>query len=70
MFRKDFKWRVVKVDCFILDYLFLGGEEVDYVFCFNRNVRIYDCKLLFREWLEEEEELVLSWNVFEINVIG
>lgn len=68
--RKDSKWRVAKVDCLTPDYLLLGGEEVDHVSCFNRNVRIHDCKPSSREWLEEEEELVLSWNVLEINVTG
>lgn len=68
--RKDSKWRVAKVDSLTPDYLLLGGEEVSHVSCFNRNVRIHDCKPSSREWLEEEEELVLSWNVLEINVTG
>ena len=68
--RRDSKWRVAKVDCLTPDYLLLGGEEVDHVSSFNRNVRIHDCKPSSREWLEEEEELVLSWNVLEINVTG
>ena len=68
--RKDSKWRLAKVDCLTPDYLFLGGEEVEHVSSFNRNVRIHDCKPSSREWLEEEEELVLSWNILEINVTG
>lgn len=68
--RKDSKWRLAKVDCLTPDYLLLGGEEVDHVSSFNRNVRIHDCKPSSREWLEEEEELVLSWNILEINVTG
>ena len=68
--RKDSKWRVAKVDSLTPDYLLLGGEEVDHVSSFNRNVRIHDCKPSSREWLEEEEELVLSWNVLEINGAG
>lgn len=68
--RRDSKWRVAKVDCLTPDYLLLGGDEVDHVSSFNRNVRIHDCKPSSREWLEEEEELVLSWNILEINVTG
>ena len=68
--RKDSKWRLAKVDCLAPDYLLLGGEEVSHVSSFNRNVRIHDCKPSSREWLEEEEELVLSWNILEINVTG
>lgn len=68
--RKDSKWRVAKVDCLTPEYLLLGGEEVDHVSSFNKNVRIHDCKPSSREWLEEEEELVLSWNVLEINGTG
>ena len=68
--RRDSKWRVAKVDCLTPDYLLLGGEEVDHVSSFNRHVRIRDCKPSSREWLEEEEELVLSWNILEINVTG
>ena len=70
MLRKDSKWRLTKVDCLTPDYMLLGGEEVEHVSSFNRNVRIHDCKPSAREWLEEEEELVLTWNILEINVTG
>ena len=68
--RKDSKWRLAKVDSLTPDYLLLGGEEVDHVSSFYRNVRIHDCKPSSREWLKEEEELVLTWNILEINVTG
>ena len=68
--RKDSRWRLAKVDSLSPEYLLLGGDEVDYIGSFYRSVRIHDCKPSSREWLEEEEELVLSWNVLEINITG
>lgn len=68
--RKDSKWRVAKVESLSPENLLLGGDEVDHIGFFYRSVNIHDCKPSSREWLEEEEELVLSWNVLEINVTG
>ena len=68
--RKDSRWRLVKVESLSPEYLLLGGDEVDYIGSFNRSIRIHDCKPSSREWLGEEEELVLSWNILEINVTG
>ena len=68
--RKDSKWRVAKVEALSPENLLLGGDEVDHIGFFYRSVNIHDCKPSSREWLEEEEELVLSWNVLEINVTG
>lgn len=68
--RNDSRWRLAKVDSLSSDNLLLGGDEVDHIGPFYRCIRIRDCKPSSREWLEEEEELVLSWNVLEINVTG
>ena len=68
--RKNSRWRLVKVESLSPENLLLGGGEVDYIGSFNRSIRIHDCKPSSREWLEEEEELVLSWNILEINATG
>ena len=68
--RKDSKWRLAKVESLSPEYLLLGGDEVDHIGSFYRSVKIHDCKPSSREWLEDDEELVLSWNVLQINVTG
>ena len=70
MIKRDSKWRLAKVDCLAPDYIQLGGDEVEHISPFNRCVRIHDCKPTSRDWLPEEEELVLSWKILEINATG
>ena len=70
MIKRDSKWRLAKVDCLAPDYIQLGGDEVEHISPFNRCVRIHDCKPTSRDWLSEEEELVLSWKILEINATG
>lgn len=70
LLRKDSRWRLARVDSISPECFFLGGDEVGHIGSFYRNIRIHDCKPSSREWFEEEEELVLSWNVLEINVTG
>lgn len=70
MLRKDLRWRFFKVEFFFFECFVFGGEEVDYIGIFYWSIWIYDCKLFFWEFFEDEEELILSWNVLEIMVIG
>ncbi|XP_068677064.1 3'-5' exoribonuclease HELZ2-like isoform X1 [Montipora foliosa] len=68
--RKDSRWRLSKVESLSPECLVLGGEKVDHIGTFHRSIRIHDCKPSSREFLEDEEELILSWNVLEILVTG
>ena len=66
--RKDSKWRFAKVESLSPECLLLGGQEVSHIGSYHRTIRIHDCKPSSRKFHEEEEELVLSWNVLEVVV--
>ena len=67
--RKDSRWRLAKVESLSPECLLLGGQEVIHIGSYHRSIRIHDCKPSSREFHEEEEEeLVLSWNVLEVVV--
>lgn len=66
--KSESKWKMAHVDSVSAEQFMFSGRELEGLTMAQRSVNLKDLKPSSREWNGQEGELVLTWNVVEVNL--